>query len=128
MYRVRLDELDKIGLFETAVQVARYFLENGKDRVSYIDMKTIIRQAHIGLGMDAGDSSVAETRIGLVSTGFIWKTNPAGSMSAWYEPGIPSLMNHVVNESRKVDEGFTKKLLSRPQAPPRGAHEQGFPC
>ena len=114
IYSVRLKELDKMGLLDVSVQVARHFLENGRDRVSHIGMMTIIRQAHVGLGMDARDSVVSETAIRLASIGFIWKTK-----SSWYEPGIPSLMNHVVNESLKadLDEDLTGKPSSRPRGP-----------
>ena len=99
IYTVRFMELRKMGLLRTAVQVARHFLDNGKDKVSLMTMDNIIRQAHLDLGLDTGDSSITDTVTRLVSTGFIWHFSPRGSMSTWYEPGIPSLMNHVVNES-----------------------------
>ena len=111
VYSVRVDELDKMGVFDVSLHVARYFLESGEDRVSFIDMRRIIRQVHMDLGMDSRDVSVAETRTKLISIGFIWKMSPGGSMSTYYEPGIPSLMNYVVNESLKLelDENLGKK-------------------
>ncbi len=115
VYRVRLDELVKMNLFDISVQVAGHFLENGKDRVSYIGMMNIIRQAHVDLGMDVRDPAIAETATRLASIGFIWGMSPEDSMSTWYEPGIPSLMNHVVNESMQMD---TSENLARPFSRP----------
>ncbi len=115
---MRLDELVKMDLFDISVQVARHFMENGKDRLSFIGMKTIIRQVHMDLGMDAKDSSVADTRTRLVSIGFIWKTTPGDSTLTYYEPGIPSLMNYVVNESLRAD--VDESLKKKPSVKPRG--------
>ncbi len=116
IYRVRLKELRRMGLLVTSVQVARHFLDNGKDKVSLMDMDTIIRQAHMDLGMDVKEASIADTIARLASIGFIWDFSPRGSMSTWYEPGIPSLMNHVVNESMKAD--MDENLSGKPSAQP----------
>ena len=90
---------------------------------AFIHMDTIIHQVYMDLGMDIEDSSITDTMTRLVSTGFIWHFSPRGSMYTCYEPGIPSLMNHVVNESLKadVDEELTGKPSSRSRGPsPKG--------
>ncbi len=106
VYRVRLKELRRMGLLATSVQVARHFLDSGRNKVSLMDMDAIIRQAHMDLGMDAREVSIADTIARLASIGFIWDVSPRGSMSAYYEPGIPSLMSYVVNESLKTDKNL----------------------
>ena len=117
IYRVRRDEIQKMGLSNISLKVAKYFLEDGKDRVLDVNMEEIIRQAHMDLGMDTKDSSVMETRTKLVSIGFIWGMSPKGSMSIYYEAGIPSLMNYVMDKSLKsdMDENLGKQVPTKRQ-------------
>ena len=64
----------------------------------------------------------------LSAIGFIWRISPDDSMSIHHEPGMPGLMNHVVNESLNpdLDGRVTEKSSLKPQGIKRKSREDAL--
>ena len=86
-YRQRFDELRRRRLLRAAHSVATAFRD--RDVLTLFEVESAIRRA-IG---DSSDPAVAqETENALSDLGFIWATSPAPG----WEPGIPSLMDYIL--------------------------------
>ncbi len=99
LYMARQNELMGLDLAGASRHIAEFFHDTGAEKVPTSSIISVIRQSHMDQGLDIRDNSIMETMNKLSSIGFIWQVSPKGSMSTYYEPGIPSLMNFVVRES-----------------------------
>ena len=86
-YRRRCDELEELGLLRTARAVAEAF--ETRPVLSDNELEAAIRRVS---GEAAGHDEVAAAEKELHRSGFVWT---AGTMPEW-EPGIPSLMAHIL--------------------------------
>lgn len=91
-YFDRYREMEKADLLEVAASVAEAFA--GSPRVSSAQLRAAIT-AGIGEGSDPARIDNAETT--LRQTGFVWR---GGGDTRW-EPGIPSLMDYMREETAK---------------------------
>ena len=109
MYRVRFNELDRMGLLPVAESVADAFIRLGEPALHRHALRGEIEK-----GM-AGDEPVTNERImekleKLSHLGYIW---PAGEYD--YEPGIPSLMPFVQGYSLSQTRGKEAALHTTPR-------------
>ena len=88
-YRRRCDELEELRLLRTARAVAEAF--ESRPVLSYGELEAAIRRVS---GEAAGHDEVAAAEKELHRSGFLWMP---GTMPVW-EPGIPSLMAHILRE------------------------------
>ena len=94
-YLDRFDELDRQGWLEAAREVALAFRE--RTRLPQAGFRGAIRRA-----APAGDRAAElEAAAALEHLGFVWK---AGGTPSW-EPGIPSLMDYIVEHAPPPEEG-----------------------
>ena len=94
-YLDRFDELDRQGWLEAAREVALAFRE--RTRLPQTGFRRAIRRA-----APAGDRNAElAAAAALEHSGFVWK---AGGTPSW-EPGIPSLMDYIVEHAPPPEEG-----------------------
>ena len=94
-YMDRFDELDRQGWLEAAREVALAFRE--RTRLPHTGFRRAIRRA-----APAGDRAAElEAAAALEHLGFVWKTRGTPS----WEPGIPSLMDYIVEHAPPAGEG-----------------------
>ncbi len=92
-YQDRYLELDQSGWLGVAERVASRF--RSAPTLSYAELKFAIAD---GLGPNPGTGSLQAALASLQRLGFVWC--PPGQRSpVQYEPGIPSLMAHVLDEA-----------------------------
>ena len=105
-YDRRLDELDRAGLVPVAARVAAEF--SGAERVLRGRVKIAIRSAleREGAGKAPDPAAVVEADRILRHRGYIWPV--VQERIAYYEPGIPSLMQHVMLNARKDRESLER--------------------
>ena len=89
-YLIRYEELEKRRLLPVARAVARAFA--AKSRLSGAELETAIGR---GLGAGAGFEAASDAQQSLRHLGYIWR---AGTTPDW-EPGIPSLMDYVLEST-----------------------------
>ncbi len=97
LYSLRYEELFNAGLLDTSEHIALFFDDSGAEDITLSDITSVVRHSHGHQGGDTADTSIKNTIDKLSSTGFIWRVRPKGSKFAYYEPGIPSLMNYVLD-------------------------------
>jgi hypothetical protein len=98
MYEDRFQELDSKDLVPYATAVAVAFAGPTSVHSGYIDVHDI-RKVVKGVSEDAPAHEVVNE---LASLGYIWPARGAGHL---YEPGIPSLMGHMLGIAR--DRGIS---------------------
>ena len=103
MYASRYRQLDRLGLASHAIAIASAFFKS--EHLTAEDIRGIISE---------NDSDVRPQELldEMESLGYIWEAEGTGDL---YEPGIPSLMGHVLriardreerNQSRSRDDDF----------------------
>ena len=95
MYRIRYNEIKRMGLLTVAESVAHAFIQSG---TKYLHERTL--DEAIAKGMTGNDEPVTSQRImerfdQLSHLGYIWRVGGYD-----YEPGIPSLMSFVQGYSQ----------------------------
>ena len=94
-YIDRFDELDRQGWLGAAREVALAFRE--RTRLPHTGFRMAIRRS-----APAGDRAAElEAAADLEHLGFVWKTRGTPS----WEPGIPSLMDYIVEHAPPAEEG-----------------------
>ena len=89
-YNERRDKLDVLGLESTAIAIAQAF-QDTKEMTKDAIMEIITDNLSVDTLNTQSDIERLQT---FIDTDFIWR--PQGS--DFYEPGIPSLMTHILNQ------------------------------
>ena len=104
MYRIRFNELDRMGLLPVAERVADAFVRLGEPALHHHTLREAIDKGMAG-NESITNGGVMEKVEQLSHLGYVW---PAGEYE--YEPGIPSLMAFV--------HGYTLSKTKRKEAEP----------
>ncbi len=102
MYFLRERELDKDSMFEEAMAVARLF---NADARGYISKNEII-ECIAGTSTENIQRTPESIFDKLIEQGFLWETRGRPLL---FQPGIPSLMNHIIESHNMLREHGSEK-------------------
>ena len=94
MYSDRMRELERADLITVAVALAKVFDNSRSGRLSIENIKQTIKESSAG-------ANVRDTTEELEGLGYIWESEGGDLL---FEPGIPSLMDHVLKADRVRDQ------------------------